>query len=489
MNGPAVAKAWFAGFAEVVPHGHRDAALLAHDTADGLQQKPSKSVSSPASLRPLRVRWGDNEVKAVARVPLDAYAPPEGELSAILCVNSRGKKPTRSAMRGRPPQAFAPHVELEQNLLSHKRTVHLYRNYKKKNITKTWLNMTGDQKRYEIVAFGASWIAKLNRFFVSCFRSKLPLTAPMLRDWNLLTRSSRPVRFLVPAAKDKSLRKPVTLRVPVAASSSSAVAPAASASSAVPSAIVPAAGSTMDIRSLENAAARVEPGAYLVDSRELAVVDSGCTPEGLTRQDSDVYDVEELPPDKRLTVTGIAGNVEITKTGKRGFRVETSVYHSDSRVQSMLSAIHARFRGEDRLYYYFEIKFHLSESMRPGLSLISCGAMVLEFGWTALLDRDPTVSHVLTAADSVTSARLRFPLRFGVKERAPNDACDPHDRLLNIPGLEKVAPGVNVKESALRTWEVVRKMCQDVQEQIAEEEQERLDELENGAYSLYGYGP
>ena len=48
---------------------------------------------------------------------------------------------------------------------------------------------------------------------------------------------------------------------------------------------------------------------------------------------------------------------------------------------------------------------------------------------------------------------------------------------------------MNVKESALRTWEVVRKMCQDVQEQIAEEEQERLDELENGAYSLYGYGP
>ncbi len=84
---------------------------------------------------------------------------------------------------------------------------------------------------------------------------------------------------------------------------------------------------------------------------KLAVVDSGCTPEGLTRKDSDVYDVEDLPLDKHLTVTGLAGNVEITQTGKRGDKVlcTGSVYHSDSRVQNMLSAMHARFRGEDRL--------------------------------------------------------------------------------------------------------------------------------------------
>ena len=59
--------------------------------------------------------------------------------------------------------------------------------------------------------------------------------------------------------------------------------------------------------------------------------------------------------------------------------------------------------------------------------------------------------------------------------------------MLHIPGPEKVAPGVNVKECALRTWEVARKMCQDVQEQTAVEEQERLEEIENGPYSLYGY--
>jgi hypothetical protein len=185
VNDPAVARAWFA---EVAPRG---TALLANDTAGGLKQEPSELVSASKPLRRVRVSWGDNEVKAVARVPQDAYAPPEGELSATLCVNSRGKKPTRSAMRGRLPQEFAPHVELRSNLLSHKRTVYLYRNYTQENVTKTWLSMTGDQKRHEIIAFGASWIAKLNRFFVSCLRSKLPLTAPMLRDWNLLTRSSK----------------------------------------------------------------------------------------------------------------------------------------------------------------------------------------------------------------------------------------------------------------------------------------------------------
>ena len=476
-----VAQSWFA---VVVP---RDAALLAHDTAGSPKQEPSESVSSSKPLRPVHVSWGPNDVKEVTRVPRDAYAPSAGELSATLSDHSRWRQPARSSLRGRPPQEFEPHVELEHNLLDHKRTVMLYREYSKRNITKTWLNMTGDQKRHEIVMFGASWIERLNRFFVSCLRSRLPLKEQMIKDWNRLTRPPRPVRWHVPAAKIGSPRKPVSLRVPTAATSSSAVASAAVAPSAVPSAIVPAARSTVDIRGLESAAANMEAGAYLVNASELAVVDSGCTVEGLTKQDADVYDVEELPQDKQLTVTGIAGNVEIKQTGKRGYRILSSVYHADSRVQNMLSAIHARFRGEDRLYYYFEIKFYLSPHMRPGLSLISCGAMVIDLGWTALLDRDPTVSHVLTAADSVTSARLRFPLRFGVKERAPNAACDPHDRLLHIPGLEKVAPGVNVKECALRTWEVVRKMCQDVQEQIAVEEQERLEEIENGPYSLYGY--
>jgi hypothetical protein len=105
VNGQAVARAWFAGFAEVVPRG---TALLAHDTAGGLKQEPSELVSASEPLRRVRVSWGANEVKAVARVPLDEYAPPQGELSSALCVNSRGKKPTRSAMRGRPPQVFAP---------------------------------------------------------------------------------------------------------------------------------------------------------------------------------------------------------------------------------------------------------------------------------------------------------------------------------------------------------------------------------------------
>ena len=52
------------------------------------------------------------------------------------------QRPARSAMRGRPPQELAPHVELAHNLLDHKKTVRLYREYNKRNITKPWLNLT-----------------------------------------------------------------------------------------------------------------------------------------------------------------------------------------------------------------------------------------------------------------------------------------------------------------------------------------------------------
>ncbi len=67
---------------------------------------------------------------------------------------------------------------------------------------------------------------------------------------------------------------------------------------------------------------------------------------------------------------GIAGTVDIDEIGKRGYKILSSVDHSDPRVQQMLSAIQAQFR----------VSFYLSPHMRQGLWLISCGTMAMDLG-------------------------------------------------------------------------------------------------------------
>jgi hypothetical protein len=91
--------------------------------------------------------------------------------------------------------------------------------------------------------------------------------------------------------------------------------------------------------------------------------------------------------------------------------------------------------------------------------------MVLDLGWRITLDPKPGASYALSQADELTQVRLKIALGFGSK----NGRRGPNDCLLHIRGLELVPAGIDVRESANRTWETARVIYHEAQERIGEE--------------------
>ena len=81
----------------------------------------------------------------------------------------------------------------------------------------------------------------------------------------------------------------------------------------------------------------------------------------------------------------------------------------------------------------------------------------------------------------MTGTRLRLPMRFG------RGTGHHHGMLLTVVGLEMLKDHGSAIKSAFETWEVVRVLHQRAQEEFLERERRRLVEIEEGAFSLYGY--
>ena len=474
-GGPSVAGTWYAAIVAPVPglgssSGSGEVALLS-TVAGSSVAAVSRDKDSSASRS---VRWGGVQSKVVSRVSSDGYAPAHGELRSDIWAKSKVCARAPPVLRRAPPQQFPPHVELPSCLLSKKRTERLYSKYKELSFTQFWCGLTDYQRRCQIVALGANWPEKLNRFFASCLAYGLPLMGYMLDEWEKLTKPNKSValRGWKSLASPASAGVPPALSVPVAAPLQ---APAPAASPVV-----------LDVRPLQRAVAGRAPGVYIVNPlHKCDCLDSGCSVGGMCHRDSPgVHSRRVLAEAERFTITGVAGCEVIKEVGFVDYKVPAAVWHADLGIQELMARIQATFAAEDQLYLYWRVEMFLTDSMRPGLTLFSLGRVVVEDGWTVTLDGAPGASHALSRADPVTSVRLRIGLGIGQVPPVAGGVRDKHDVLLTIPNLEIVS-GAASQEMACRTWEVVRVMHNEAQEALAAGQRQRLDELDR--YSLFGY--
>ena len=488
----SVANDWFSGLVEVVSSGM---ALL---SVDGLDRAPAKLAESAAAAQPAaqrEIRWGADQVKEVAVIPVGELAPSVGELPPDLYSASRAAASAPVAMRQLPPRQYGPHPEVRSQLLSKSRTEKLYRTYLQRSATRAWCALTGDQKRFQIVALGCNWVEHLNRFLASCLHHGLPIHSYMLDEWERLIRPPRQValRGWRSCSSKSAVAQPPALP-PVAPPSVAPAVPMPPVMPPVEPVADPAAVGVahVDIRSVEEAAVADGQDVYFVQNCLDNVLDSGCSLRAMTGAGSEgLVEVRDLAPHECLEVTGIGGKVRIRQSGKKAHRIAVKLYHSDLQLQRLLADLHVEFQATlaasgqsaDPLYYYFVLEYLINPGMRPGLSLIGCGAMVLDLGWRITLDSKPGASHALSRADDLTQVRLEVALGFGNK----NGRGGRNDCLLHIRGLELVPAGVDVRENANRTWEYVRVLHREAQERIAAEQRARLAEISEGPYSLYGY--
>ena len=108
-------------------------------------------------------------------------------------------------------------------------------------------------------------------------------------------------------------------------------------------------------------------------------------------------DVRDLAPHECTEVTGIGGKVRITQSGKKAHRILVELYDESLELQQKLADLQVEFlamltasgQAADPLYYYFVLEYLINPCMRPDLSLIGCGAMVLDLGWRITLDPKP----------------------------------------------------------------------------------------------------
>jgi hypothetical protein len=315
----------------------------------------------------------------------------------------------------------------------------------------------------------------MNRFFASCLHWGLPIKDYMLRDWKRITKSDAPVRM-----QDRT-------RLPGAAVSSATAQPGSGgAPVAGPAAAAPVPLKQIDLRAITSACdAELAPGVYLVDQNNFNCVDSGCSLEAMTGLGNPaVYDVEDLSEADQLSVVGVGGTSRLTQRGKMQCCAPADVVHANPDLEELMrqvaqDVVCRESRGV--LCYCFELSVYINPMLKSGLTLMSCGHLVHRLGWTVTLDAAPGGSYALSPADTVTGTRLRVPMRFG------RGTGLSHDMLLTVVGLEMVKDHASARKRACETWEIVRVLHQRAQEEFLESERQRLVEIEEGAYSLFGY--
>ena len=460
----AVAGSWFM---DVDPTGSAAVhSLLA--TSDS-----TVSESSASSVRALR--WGSVTTKIVKCTPEGEEAPECGELSQHDHAASQRLPRAPSAMRGQPPKVLKPFPEMKDRLLTKSKTRWLYHNYRRKTFSPIWLRLTGDEKRYHVVANGCSWVARLNRFFASCLHWGLPIKGYMLQEWNRITKSDAPIKL-----KDRT-------RLPVPSASSATTPPeCVAAPVAEPAADAPVPLKQIDMRSVKTVCGdELASGVYLIDENAFNCVDTGSTIEAMTGPGNPaVYDIEELLPADRLSVVGVGGGAQLKQRGKVKCCVPAEVVHAKPELERLMreyvqDAACGKVNGA--LCYYFELQVYINPMLKSGLTLMSCGHLVHKLGWSVTLDAAPGGSYGLSPADTVTGTRLRLPMRFG------RGTGHHHDMLLTVVGLEMLKEHGSAVKSACETWEVVRMLHQRAQEELSVRQRQRLAEIEEGPYSLYGY--
>jgi hypothetical protein len=297
----------------------------------------------------------------------------------------------------------------------------------------------------------------------------------MLREWARLTKSGTPVRL-----QDRT-RLPGAAVSSATAQPGSGVAPVAESAAAAP---VPL--KQIDMRAIEAACgAKLESGVYLVDQNDFNCVDSGCSLEAMTGPSNPaVYDIEELSEADQLSVVGVGGTSRLKQRGKIQCCAPAEVVHANPELEQRMRQIAPDVicrESHGVLCYYFGLTVYINPMLKSGLTLMSCGHLVHKLGWTVTLDAAPGGSYALSPADTVTGTRLRVPMRFG------RGTGLPHDMLLTVVGLEMVKDHASARKRACETWEVVRVLHQRAQEEFRERQRQRLAEIEEGAYSLYGY--
>ena len=157
------------------------------------------------------------------------------------------------------------------------------------------------------------------------------------------------------------------------------------------------------------------------------------------------------------------------------------VVHANPELQEIMrrfvqDAEDAVADAADKLYYHFHVPVYINPTLREGVTLVSCGKLVLEMGMTMHLDRAPGGSYALSPADEVTGVRLQFELQWGGGTGLPFDV------LLNAPELQVDMQPADAVERARETWQIVRVLHQRAQEQLAV----NLAAREEEAYSLWG---
>jgi hypothetical protein len=460
-----MANAWFM---DVEPRGAPEVHSLIAASAPA-------SPKSPVLPKVRELRWGPMETKVVDCTPEGEEAPKCGELNQHDHAATSQLPRAAPALRGGSPKESPPFPELPDRLLTKSKTRLLYYRYRWKTLTPIWLRMSGDEKRYHVVEHGCSWIARMNRFFASCMHWGLPIKSYMLQEWNRITKSDAPVRL-----KDST-------RLPVADVSSATAQPGSGdAPVAEPAAAAPVPLKRIDMRAIESACgAQLESGVYLVDQNNFNCVDSGCSLEAMTGPGNPaVYDIEDLFETDQLSVVGVGGTSRLKQRGKMQCCVPAEVVHANPELEQLMRQLAQDVicrESHGVLCYYFELSVYINPMLKSGLTLMSCGHLVHKLGWTVTLDAAPGGSYALSPADTVTGTRLRLPMRFG------RGTGLSHDMLLTVVGLEMVKDPASARKRACETWEVVRVLHQRAQEEFLESQRQRLAEIEEGAYSLYGY--
>jgi hypothetical protein len=427
-------------------------------------------VAKAESSKPLvrKVRFGEFAYKVIEPVPAGEYAPSLGELLQHVHVPAR--MPLAPTLRRRQPQTVEPHPELKEVLLPESRTRRLYHDFSRVSPTAAWLKLSADEKRYHVVQHGSSWIERFNRFLASCLHWKLRITAKMLKQWDQLTRPSAPI----------GLRD----RAPVSVAAVPRAVPAPSVPAAAAAVVSPADGvKQIDLRELEIVSADLLPGVYLIKPGGLfTCFDTGCAMFGMTyKDDAAVIEVRDLKPSECFSAVGVGGSVDIRQIGKKPYQVPVKVVHANPELQEIMrrfvqDAEDAVADAADKLYYHFHVPVYINPTLREGVTLVSCGKLVLEMGMTMHLDRAPGGSYALSPADEVTGVRLQFELQWGGGTGLPFDV------LLNAPELQVDMQPADAVERARETWQIVRVLHQRAQEQLAV----NLAAREEEAYSLWG---
>jgi hypothetical protein len=197
-----------------------------------------------------------------------------------------------------------------------------------------------------------------------------------------------------------------------------------------------------------------------------------------------VYDIEDLSDADQLSVVGVGGTSRLKQRGKMQCCVPAEVVNANPELEQLMRQIAQDVicrESNGVLIYYFGLSVYINPMLKSGLTLMSLGHLVHKLGWTVTLDAAPGGSYALSPADTVTGTRLRLPMRFG------RGTGLPHDMLLTVVGLEMVNDHASARKRACETWEVVRVLHQRAQEEFLESQRQRLAEIEEGAYSLYGY--